>query len=141
MRRARTAAPLTALTLALLLPQAAHATPPTGVSSVIVAKTTHAGRDYVVREITIGPGGGTGWHFHRGTLYARVRVGTLTHTAADCVTIRTYHAGDSLVEPSGPQHVHMGENRGPGPLVLDVLYVNPAGSALSEDAPAPPCAA
>jgi hypothetical protein len=35
--------------------------------------------------------------------------------------------------------VHIGRNLGTTPVVLDVLYVDPAGSPLSEDAPNPGC--
>jgi hypothetical protein len=45
----------------------------------------------------------------------------------------------AFTEPSGPQHVHIGRNLGTQPVVLDVLYVDPAGSPLSEDAPNPGC--
>src|SRR5689334_18446980 len=69
---------------ALLVPATAEATPGSGVTGVILSKTTLGKTDYILREITIQPGGGTGWHFHDGTLYAFVKAGTLTHNDADC---------------------------------------------------------
>src|SRR5882757_6368045 len=62
-----------------LVPPAADATPGSGVTATILSKTTVGQTDYVLREITIQPGGTTGWHFHDGTLYAFVKAGTLTH--------------------------------------------------------------
>jgi quercetin dioxygenase-like cupin family protein len=123
-----------------LLPAPAHATPPTGVTGVIVARWTFAGTDYVLRRITFTPGASTGWHYHDGTLYALVESGTLTRTESDCTTSHTHPAGSSLVEPSGRDHVHIGRNLTPDLLVLDVLYVDPAGAPLATDTPNPGCA-
>lgn len=123
----------------VLTPGVANATPSSGVSGTIISKVTFGGNDYVLRRITIQPGGTTGWHWHDGTLYAYVEQGTLTHTDSDCTTTDVYSAGASFVEPSGSGHVHIGRNLGTAPLVLDVLYVDPVGSPLSEDAPNPGC--
>jgi quercetin dioxygenase-like cupin family protein len=129
------------LVAGLTLPSTpAHATPPTGVSGVIVARWSVAGTDFVLRRITFAPGASTGWHYHDGTLYAVVESGTLTRTESDCTTSHTHVAGSALVEPSGPDHVHLGRNLGATPVLLDVLYVDPAGTPLSEDAPNPGCA-
>ena len=122
-----------------LSPAIAEATPPSGVSGVIISKVTVGGKDFILRQITIQPGGSTGWHWHDGTLYAFVEQGTLTHTESDCVTTDTYRAGAAFVEPSGANNVHIGRNLGTTPVVLDVLYVDPAGSSLSEDASNPGC--
>jgi quercetin dioxygenase-like cupin family protein len=120
-------------------PLAANATPPSGVTGTILAQYTAGGKDYIVRQITIAPGGSTGWHYHDGTLYALVAKGTLTHTDFDCTTTDVYPTGSRFIEPSGADHVHIGRNLGSTPVVLDVLYVDPAGSPLSEDAPNPGC--
>jgi quercetin dioxygenase-like cupin family protein len=122
-----------------LMPAVADATPGSGVSAKILAQTTVGGKDYVLREITVAPGGTTGWHFHDGTLYAFVKKGTLTHADFTCAIDGVYQTGAAFTEPSGPNHVHVGRNLGTKPLVLEVLYVNPAGSPLSEDAPNPGC--
>lgn len=123
----------------LAVPAAAQATPSSGVTGTIIFKTTIGNTDYILREITVVPGGTTGWHFHDGTLYAFVKQGTLTHSMSDCAVDAVYHPGATFVEPSGATHVHIGRNLGATPLVLDVLYVDPAGSPLSEDAPNPGC--
>jgi quercetin dioxygenase-like cupin family protein len=117
----------------------ANATPGVGVTSRLISQNTANGTDYIIREITLAPGGSTGWHYHDGTLYARVREGTLTHTASTCKQDGLYKKGDLFTEPSGSEHVHVGRNLGKDPVVLDVLYVDPAGKPLSEDAPDPAC--
>ena len=123
----------------VLTPSAASATPPVGVSATILREQTIGSTDYVVRRITVQPGGTTGWHWHDGTLYAVVRSGTLTRQMSDCTTIERHPTGDGLVEPSGADHVHRGVNNGLTPVVLDVLYVNPLGAPLSQDAADPSC--
>jgi quercetin dioxygenase-like cupin family protein len=130
---------LAALALAAAGPGAAGATPSRGVTGTIVWQRTAAGKDYVLREITIAPGGSTGWHFHDGDLFAVVRQGTLTHNAHDCSVDGMFHIGQVIREPSGANHVHIGRNLGAEQVVLDVLYVDPAGSPLAEDAPNPGC--
>jgi quercetin dioxygenase-like cupin family protein len=131
------AAGVVASALLFLAPGVASATPPSGVTGTILAQWTVGDSDYVLREITIQPGGTTGWHFHDGTLYAAVREGTLTRTMSDCTTTFTHPTGTTLVEE--PSHVHIGRNLGTAPMVLLVLYVNPAGSPLSQDAANPGC--
>ena len=124
---------------AVLIPGTASATPSSGVSGTILAQKTIGHTDYTLREITIQPGGYTGWHYHDGTLYAFIKSGTLTHDKSDCSVDGVYHRGAAFTEPSGTDHVHIGRNLGTEPVVLDVLYVLPAGSPLSEDAPNPGC--
>ena len=125
--------------LAVTFPTSAAATPSSGVTGTIISQTTVNGTDYILRKITIAPGGSTGWHYHDGTLYAVVAQGTLTHNEADCAVDGVYSQGSALTEPSGSMHVHIGRNLGSVPVVLYVLYVDPAGSPLSEDAPNPGC--
>jgi quercetin dioxygenase-like cupin family protein len=119
----------------------AQATPGSGVSATLISQQTVGDTDLVVREITIEPGGSTGYHFHDGTVYGLIRRGELTHIEADCTTVRTYRPGELVVEPAGRANVHIGRNLGTEPVVLDALYVLPTGSPLAEDAPAPACAA
>ena len=120
-------------------PATASATAADGVSATVLWQRTEDGTDYVFREITIAPGGSTGWHWHDGRLYGVVKVGTLTHNMADCSVDGIYPAGAGIFEPSGADHVHIGRNLGDTPLVLQALYILPAGSALSEDAADPGC--
>ncbi len=127
------------LAVAMIMPATASATTAEGVTATVLWQTTTAGTDYVFREITIAPGGSTGWHWHNGQLYGAIKQGTLTHNMADCSVDGIYSAGSGVFEPSGPDRVHIGRNAGDTPLVMQILYVLPAGSALSEDAPNPGC--
>lgn len=121
-------------------PATAFATPNTGVEAVTLAQATVDGVDYVTREITIAPGGSTGWHYHDGRVYGLIREGTLTHdAAAGCTPDGVYPPGAPITEASGPGNVHIGRNLGPVPLKLWVLYIKPAGAPLAVDAPDPGC--
>ncbi|WP_078843953.1 cupin domain-containing protein [Streptomyces albus] len=146
-RRWTTGVSLAAL---LLIPgSAASATPGTGVSGTVLTegrsgttvKAVNRGpTDVTVREITIEPGGTTGWHHHTGPLIAVLKSGTLTRTLADC-SVEVSRAGDSFVEPPGRHRPHTGRNLGTEPVVLYVTYVLPAGDPLAVDAPDPGCGA
>ncbi|MEU9063438.1 cupin domain-containing protein [Streptomyces sp. NPDC048430] len=135
---------------ALGLVPAAVATPGSGVSGTVVAEGTSEGKlqvetpeertDVTFREITVAPGGSTGWHTHRGQLIAVVKSGTLTRTLHDC-SAEVTPAGTSFIEPSGAGHRHIGRNLGTEPAVLWVTYLLPEGSELSDDADAVDCPA
>jgi quercetin dioxygenase-like cupin family protein len=116
----------------------AAAAPASGVTGRTIARTTVDGRDYILQEIIIQPGGSTGWHYHDGTLYVVVKQGTLTRTLADCATV-THPQGSVVIERSGAGNVHIGRNLGSTEVVLEALYVNPAGSPLAQDVPGPGC--
>ena len=116
----------------------ASATPSEGVDAVIISQATVNGMDYITRQITVQPGGSTGWHYHDGRVFGVVREGTLTRTMQDCSVVVSPE-GSGVVEESGANHVHNGRNLGPGPLVLWVDYFQPAGTPLSVDVPDPGC--
>lgn len=132
-------ATFTTALLALICTAPASATPGHGVSSWVISQSTDNGVDYIFREIIIEPGGSTGWHWHEGRLYGVVKQGTLTHDTAHCTLDGVYSPGDTISEETGPEHAHIGRNLGPVPVVLQVLYINPAGRPLSQDAPDPGC--
>ncbi|MFM9552630.1 cupin domain-containing protein [Streptomyces caniscabiei] len=133
-----TLAAVSALALALV-PGTASATPASGITSTTIYQRTVGSTTYTLKQITIAPGGSTGWHYHDGPLYAVVEKGTLTHSDADCATDGVYSAGAFIDEMSGANHVHIGRNLGTTPLVLDALYVDPVGDPLSVSAPNPGC--
>jgi quercetin dioxygenase-like cupin family protein len=131
----------------LLLPAAAQAAPPSGVSGTVLATgtmahrfelETHGPSEFVVQHVTIQPGGSTGWHYHPGTVLVVVQQGTVTRTDDHCRAV-SYSAGQSLVEPGGPHHVHLGRNLGTGPAELYLTYVQRAGSELAVPAADPGC--
>ncbi|WP_307787785.1 cupin [Mycolicibacterium sp. S2-37] len=119
------------------------ATPPRDAEGTVIWEMTDGSgpeaKDYVFREVTIAPGGSTGWHSHSGELFATVKEGILMHNRADCSVDGIYVTGQDIAEKGGPGYVHIGRNVGPGPLVLQILYINPAGAPLSQDAPDPGC--
>jgi quercetin dioxygenase-like cupin family protein len=126
----------------------ADATPGSGVSATLLAEGTatkpihihsRGATDVVVRQITIQPGGTTGWHYHDGRLMGIVMSGALTHFKKNCSS-EVHSAGHSFMELDGRKQVHMGANRGTVPVVLMVTYFIPKGMPLSQDAPAPRCA-
>ena len=125
---------------ALLVSPVASATPGIGVSAKVLAESEVDGVHYVTREITIAPGGTTGWHWHPGQVYGVIREGTLTHyDAANCGVDGVYNPGDPITERSGPGYVHVGRNLGPVPLVMWVGYIEPVGEPLANDVPNPGC--
>lgn len=116
----------------------ALATPGVAIDGVVISQSTINGVDYITKEITIQPGGSTGWHYHDGRVFGVVREGTLTRTMADCSEVVS-PAGSAVTEDSGPNHIHIGRNLGPAPLVLWVDYIEPAGSPQAVDVPDPGC--
>jgi hypothetical protein len=142
-----------------LLAVPALATLPEGVTGVVQARGTvsekvkvreAAGTELVTQQITIQPGGHTGWHTHPGTALAIVKSGTLTLTGvraghrasaqggSRCVT-QTFSAGQTFVDP-GHGHVHVARNLGTAPAEVWVTYTGvPSGGAFRLDAADPGC--
>jgi quercetin dioxygenase-like cupin family protein len=116
----------------------AFATPGVSIDAVVISQGTVNGVDYITKEITIQPGGSTGWHYHDGRVFGVVREGTLTRTMADCTDVVS-PTGSAVTEDSGANHVHIGRNLGPVPVVLWVDYIEPAGSPQAVDVPDPGC--
>jgi quercetin dioxygenase-like cupin family protein len=117
----------------------ASATPTIGISSVVLSKQTVNGKDYIVSDITIAPGGSTGWHTHQGEVFGIVKSGTLTRNVADCSIESVSTPGDPVTDPTGADHVHIGRNLGTAPVVLEVTYIDPAGAPTADSAPNPGC--
>ena len=117
----------------------ASATPTKGISSVVLSKQTVNGKDYIVSDITIAPGGSTGWHTHQGEIFGIVKSGTLTRNLADCSIESVSNPGDPITDPTGADHVHIGRNLGDTPVVLEVTYIDPAGAPTADSAPNPGC--
>ncbi len=125
----------------------AGATPSSGISAVTLGSADiPAGLlpfisgpgEATAREITIKPGGTTGWHWHDGPIFGIVKSGTLTHPGSDCKPV-IYRAGDFINEPAGIRNTHRGVNLTKSDVVLDVVYVLPKGKPFFEDAAAPAC--
>jgi quercetin dioxygenase-like cupin family protein len=117
----------------------ASATPGLNVEAETLSQSTVDGQDYITKQITIAPGGSTGWHWHPGRVFGVIREGTLTHDMANCSQDGVYPPGSPVTEGTGPENVHIGRNLGPDPLVMWVTYIVPAGSPLTFDVPNPGC--
>jgi quercetin dioxygenase-like cupin family protein len=117
----------------------ASATPGVGVEVETISQSSVDGQDYITKQITIAPGGSTGWHWHPGRVFGVIREGTLTHDMANCSEDGSYPAGSPVTEGTGPDNVHIGRNIGQDPVVMWVSYIVPAGSPLSNDVPNPGC--
>lgn len=132
----------------------AVATPGSGVVSAPVLargvlveklklKVKEAGTtDVLVQEITIAPGGHTGWHSHPGLVVVVVKEGTLSYYPADdpACSKTDYRAGETFIDP-GHGHVHIARNESAtANLVLMATYFEvPPGVAGAQriDAPNP----
>lgn len=92
---------------------------------------TNGASDVVFQQVTIPPGGHTGWHSHHGKVFAVVKSGTFTRYLADCA-FQTYTEGQSFIETD---KVHLGRTNDPAvPVELLVAYINPAGGPLRTEA-------
>jgi len=97
-------------------------------------------RETVVQQITIGPGGATGWHSHPGPVVILIKAGEMSFYDGDdpTCTVRTYTAGQAFVD-KGQGHVHIARNESTTQnLEVWATYfdVPPAG-AFRIDAPPP----
>ena len=112
-------------------PGTAAATPPRDTDGTVLWQMTDDGKDYVFREITIAPGGSTGWHSHDGQLFGVVKEGVLMHNRADCTMDGLYVAGQSIAEKSGPELRAHRPQRRPGPAgSADSLHRSRRGAAV-----------
>jgi Cupin domain len=107
--------------------------------NTVVSRAPDAG-EVVVQEVTIGPGGTTGWHSHPGPVVVVVKQGTLTYVRADggVCSSTPYGAGTAFVDP-GQGHAHTAFNFGTGNLVLYATYFDvPVGGSPRIDVPVVP---
>ena len=102
--------------------------------------------DVAVQQVTILPGGATGWHSHPGPAVVIVKSGSLTLYDGDDRKCRgTTYAADDPTNP-GPKvfidegygHVHIGRNLGSTKTELYVTYLDmPVGALPRIDVPDP----
>ena len=107
------------------------ATPPSGLTQVPLARGTdvsdgtiplQVGTDVAMAQITVDPGGSTGWHSHPGGAIIVVKQGSLTvhqSIGSQCQTT-TYSAGQAFIERPG--EVDQVINTGTTPYVLFVTF-------------------
>ncbi|RDI63119.1 quercetin dioxygenase-like cupin family protein [Nocardia pseudobrasiliensis] len=116
-----------------------NAAPALRTRSRILVRLRIARWEVMVRQTIIEPGGDSGWHYHDGTLFVLVTGSALDHPGTDCAPV-IHRPGRIFREPRGPSNAHLARNSSTKPLMLTVLYLNPAGSPLSRSIPPPDCA-
>ena len=105
--------------------------------------TSQSSVDVVTQQITIAPGGQTGWHGHPGPVLVTIKSGAMRLVYANdpnCAD-RIYTAGQSFVD-RGDEVIHNAYNAGPENLEFWATYFVPGapGAAFRIDAPDPgPC--
>ena len=85
------------------------------------------GCEIAFQQLTIAPGGHTGWHTHPGPTFVAVAQGegTLYHGMTGCPSHK-YGAGSGFFQPS--TEVHNFRNEGSSELVVYGLYLLPPGT-------------
>jgi len=123
------------------------ATPPSALTNVPLARGANtsdgtipfkAGTDVAMAQITVSPGGSSGWHSHPGGAIVVVQQGSLTvyESVGDQCQTKTYTAGQAFVERPG--EVDQVINTGTVPYVLFVTFPRvPHGASARTDEPDP----
>jgi len=99
--------------------------------------------DFVVANISVVPGGTSGWHSHPGPVLVVVKTGTITFYRArahgdgnDGICSRTvYPTGSAFIEMGG--QVANARNEGAVDATVYATYFVPAGAPTRIDQPAP----
>jgi mannose-6-phosphate isomerase-like protein (cupin superfamily) len=84
--------------------------------------------DLAFQQLTINPGGYTGWHTHPGPTFVAVAQGegTLYQDASGCPSAK-YAANSGFFQPSS--EIHNFRNEGSAPLTLFAFCMLPSGTA------------
>ena len=109
----------------------AAATPPSGLTNIPLARgtdTSHGtiplqfGTDVAMAQITVDPGGSSGWHSHPGGAIIIVKEGALTvyHSVGHQCRTTTYSAGQAFIERPGEMDQVV--NTGAGDHILYVTF-------------------
>ena len=98
----------------------------------------HVGTDVAMAQITVQPGGNSGWHSHPGGAIIVVKEGTLTvyESIGNQCEVNTYTAGQAFIERPG--EVDQVVNNGASRYVLLVTFPDvPPGQLPRTDVPNP----
>ena len=126
---------------------AVYATPPSQLTQVLLTRGTnvsngtiplHVGTDVAMAQITVEPGGSSGWHSHPGGAIIVVKEGTLTvyESIGNQCEVNTYTAGQAFIERPG--EVDQVVNNGASRYVLLVTFPDvPPGQLPRTDVPNP----
>jgi quercetin dioxygenase-like cupin family protein len=119
------------------------ATPPAGLSQVPLARGTNVshgtiplqvGTDVAMAQVTVEPGGSSGWHSHPGGAIIIVKQGSLTvyRALGSQCQVESHSAGQAFIERPG--EVDQVINTGSVPFVLLVTFPRvPTGAAARTD--------
>ncbi|MFE0810503.1 cupin domain-containing protein [Streptomyces sp. NPDC058848] len=111
-----------------------------GVTSAPFKIKAKDDRQVLYRKAIVQPGASTGWHYHVGEEIAVINSGTFTRIDGSDCSVEEYGPGESLVEPVGPDTVHMGINKGTEPVELYVVDIIPTTATTpTTAAPDPGC--
>jgi len=123
------------------------ATPPSGLTNVTLARGTdlsngtiplQEGTDIVMTQITVVPGGSSGWHSHPGGAIIVVKQGDLTvyRSVGGVCDVTSYTTGEAFVERPGELDDVL--NSGTTPYVLFVTFPRvPVNGSARIDQPDP----
>jgi mannose-6-phosphate isomerase-like protein (cupin superfamily) len=94
----------------------------------LMSCTAAAACDLAFQQLTISPGGYTGWHTHPGPTFVAVAQGdgTLYQDAAGCPSAK-YGPNSGFFQPSS--EIHNFRNEGSSPLTVFAFYMLPSGTA------------
>jgi quercetin dioxygenase-like cupin family protein len=103
----------------------------------IQVKSVPGSADVALVQVTIEPGGSTGWHHHPGVVLVSVAAGTVTEYDEQCEQT-VIQAGEGFVESR--DEVHLVHNEGSVPAVLYVTFIvptttSPTGLTISDPQP------
>jgi quercetin dioxygenase-like cupin family protein len=129
----------------------ALATPPSGLVNVLLARGTDVsegtlpiqmGTDVVMAQITVDPGGSSGWHSHPGGAIIVVKQGspTVYRAIGSQCQRTTYSAGDAFIERPGEVDDVLNESTAPYVLYVTFPRVPPGGSARIDESDPGTCA-
>ena len=125
----------------------ARATAPSGLVNTPLARGNNLsdgtiplqlGTDIAMAQITVDPGGSSGWHSHPGGAIVVVKTGTLTvfHSVGGRCETTVYSAGQAFIERPG--EVDNVLNMSASPYVLFVTFPRvPQGASPRIDEPNP----
>jgi mannose-6-phosphate isomerase-like protein (cupin superfamily) len=101
--------------------------------------------DVAVQQVTIAPGGSTGWHSHPGPAVVIVKSGSFTlydgddrRCTGETISVKPEDPVGKVFIDEGYGHVHIGRNEGSTNVELYVTYLDvPVGAAPRIDVPRP----
>lgn len=89
-----------------------------------------------IDQLTVSPGGYSGWHTHTGITMVTVAAGQVEWTDGETCAVRTLHVGETIVEPAN--HVHNVRNPFGNTATLVAVQMRPEATPGRVDVPVAP---